>query len=678
MRNTFLNWVVLLLSMAGLVFLILARANNAPAQFFGIGVIVLSVLYFLRFELEFAKKLIYKFKNYEIPVPITILRWIRQEGWFYIITLTVVNIAFLSLGLIHLGAFMSVDEPKWLNTRVPQLYDALLTREWENTYINDKPGVLPSSLAGITNFFISKSDYGPDNIEHYLFWWRFPILLFNFITLFFVYHFVKKLFNKNIALLTTVFIALHPIIIGISQIVNPDATLWNTGFLSFIAFFLYLTSNQKKYIFYSGFFLGLALISKYFITIFYVVFFLAIYLEYLINETDKSQFFQHLQGTLKIYLVSMVTYTLLFPVTWIYPGQIIEGTVGADILSPGRTIILALVFLVLFELLAVKGRFTLLIKNRVDVGALILRIVSMTFLVAISFLLINLFMNYYFFDPQEYKLLDYERKEAQFVPALFASGYIALFTLSLPLLIGLCVFSISTFVKKILLPKKYDLILMTILLTIIIFVAGAAMGGFVISARYQIILYPLYALLAAVLYLKIFKFEKPTIITLALFVLITAVNASPFYIHYTNLLNFKNTTTMNGWGYGGYELAQLVNGTLGSKKMVVWSDREGFNEFYLGESFWRGKNNPFESSLGVKYLILSNDGEKIFQRALKKWREGQMHLYAREAVNTPILDYYKKEPLAKFCINNNPDYCTWIVKMDANDLQPPENQPDEL
>ncbi len=174
----------------------------------------------------------------KIPVFGYTIKWMYKEGLLHSTLLILVLLGFLFFGTYHLGQFMSVDEPKWVNVRVPQLYDSITNGTLESTYINDKPGILPAFLSGFVNFFLDYNSYksNPLSYEWYLTYWRLPIILFNLLLLIPIYFLTKKLTNKNVAILTTIFIGLNPIIIGISQIVNLDATLWSTVFISFLAF----------------------------------------------------------------------------------------------------------------------------------------------------------------------------------------------------------------------------------------------------------------------------------------------------------------------------------------------------------------------------------------------------------------------------------------------------------
>ena len=93
---------------------------------------------------------------------------------------------------------------------------------------------------------------------------RLPLVLFNGLLALYWYFLLRRIFQSNwISLLACSLILLSPILIGITQIVNPDALLWSTAFTavaSFIAFIMY----RKWYdVLVAGLFLGLALLSKY-------------------------------------------------------------------------------------------------------------------------------------------------------------------------------------------------------------------------------------------------------------------------------------------------------------------------------------------------------------------------------------------------------------------------------
>ncbi len=601
----------------------------------------------------------------KIPILKTIVRGFYKEGWFYSLSLMLVTSLFLIFGLNHLGKFMSVDEPKWVETRVPQLFEALKNQNWANTYINDKPGILPAFLSGTVNIFLDHNSYksSPLQYEQYLFWWRLPILIFNFLMLFFIYHFTKKLLNKDSALLTTGLIALNPVVIGISQIVNPDATLWSVGFLSFITFFLYLKTNNKKYLYYSGLFLGLSLISKYFASILYITFFLTIYLEYLFNKISRNQLFKRYTDILILFGISIFTYTVLFPATWVNPLQIFSGTIGSSILEPGIKYLALFFFLIFAELILFKEKITNYLKNKLSIEKILVYIFSLTFSLIFVAFLINILLDNKFFDFNKYVFFEFERRGVSIFQNIISSLYITILTFTLPLLVGLFGFTVILFSKKYYKVINYNLLTVSIFSFLSIFIIGSSLGGFITLTRYQILFYPICSLICSILFLNLFK-NKKVIYTVLFFISLTSlISSSPYYYHYTNLLNIKNYTTTEAWGFGGYELSQIINKLSDSRNITVWSDREGFNEFFIGNHYWRAKENPFDINNKVDYLVLTNGGERIFEMASNRYNQGAKDFYALLSKETPLLEYYKVTPEHKVCINKNPNNCIWIVKM---------------
>jgi 4-amino-4-deoxy-L-arabinose transferase-like glycosyltransferase len=605
----------------------------------------------------------------KIPVLNHVAKWIYKEGYFYSISLILVTSLFLIFGLNHLGQFMSVDEPKWADVRVPQLFKALEEHDWEATYINDKPGILPAFLSGAVNLFLDYEIYksNPLMYEKYLFFWRLPILLFNFLMLFVIYHFVKKLLKKDHALLITSLIALNPILIGISQIVNPDATLWSVGFLSFITFFIYLKTNLIKYVYYSGIFLGLALISKYFASIFYIIFFVVIYLEYLQCQTAKEQFLNRCIHLATLYGISILTYILLFPATWVNSSQIIKGTMGSDILSSGIQYFILFLFFAISELIIFKGKITNYLKNKfdIDIGKILTYFFGFALFVGFIVLLTNVVLSNIFFDFNDYLKIEYVRGFSISIQTILASGYTTIFVLTYPILIGILLFPVIFIGKKYHKELKNKLLILNaIYVTVTIFYVGSFIGGYILDTRYQILLYPLFSTLACILILAFCSNKKLVTAVIIIFLCITITQIQPFYFLYTNGLNINKYVITDAWGFGGYELAQKFNQMPDVKNIKLWFDREGFDDFFVGEdSYWRGKTNPFGENLDLDYLILSTGGERIFLKALNDYNNGKSYLYATVSGRTPILEYYKRQHALEICIQNNPNNCVWAVKI---------------
>jgi len=600
----------------------------------------------------------------KIPLLRNLIRWMYREGWFYSVLLIIVCFSFLGFGLVHLGQFISTDEPKWLDIRVPQLYEAIKTSDWDHTYISDKPGTLPAFLAGITNIFLDKNDFGPKNLERYLFWWRLPILFFDFIILFLIYYFLKKLLNKNCALLTTAFIAHSPVLVGISQIVNPDAVLWSLSFLTFIFFLLYLKTNNLKYILYGGVALGFSLVTKYFASYFYIFLFLTIYLEYLLNRTSIKQFFHRCFCLILLYGISFFTFVIFSPFSWGNYQLAIKGTFGSPILAPGINKFLIFLFLVFMELILLKGKISNYLRNSFNLGRLIVAFSSFLMLAIFLLLLINTFSNELLFNFNKNVL-----SESSFrVVNIFSDAMVSLYTMALTMTFPL----LSIFLYFIFFLKKkwadktetHSLLLSSVFAFIFLFIAGALLGGFSVNTKYQTILCPLYGLLGAIFFLAFFKNSKKIIIIATLISIAITATSAPFFFHFTNFLNLSDYVVTHAWGYGGYEMAQIMNELPNAENINVWVDEEGFHEFFVGKWYWRSKHNPFDPKLHIDYLILTPIGEKILTSALREYENGtrKKDFYVVLAKETPILEYYNKTPAISFCINNNPNDCINAVK----------------
>jgi len=570
------------------------------------------------------------------------------------IMLVLICVVFLVSGILHLGKFVSVDEPKWFLYRVPQLFDALAHNNFSQTYINDKPGIIPALLSGIVNYFTKYQNFNPSDVEHYFFYWRLPILIFNFLLLPLIFVLIKKLTNQKTAIIATTLMALNPVLVGISQIVNPDATLWSLSIVAFLYFMLYLKTNREQNVYLSGFFLGLALLSKYFVSIFYIVFFVAIYAEYLSGKTSKDEFLQRCLSYLKVVVISMVIYAIFFPATWVNPQLIIQGTIASSILGVGSDLYITFFLLVLMDFFLLSGKFSNLMANLNIYKAL--RVLNWLFVLTVAFVILNSLLNFRYFDANYQIFYVSQMHKVDLLGNFLASCYMMTYTLTPLLLLPL---TANGFIK--LKDDFLNLILFIIYLTVILFLVGSSIAGFLLLPRYQIILYPLFSLASAIILSHLIT--KKTffyIIGTALLSLISLLRAYPYYLNYSNFLNFKNVVVSESWGFGGYEVAEYLNSLDQAKDITIWSDREGTNDFFIGKSLWRVTANPFDKTNKVDYLVLTPVGERIFRNSLQNEKQ---NLYKQVASSTPLLDYYKKKPEFEILINGNPNNYIKVVKL---------------
>lgn len=238
----------------------------------------------------------------------------NQEIIFLLIGMLFFNI----FGIYHLAENETVDEHFWKYSRIQEYFSGIKKgfekNNWKNTRINDKPGVTVALLSGISLPFIpdpqtheisekdkrvlvknksgekEKKDlyniYDINKTFSINFGLRLPILLFNgLLMLPIIFWLLKKSFGSKTAIFSIFFISLNPILIGISQIINPDALLWSLCLASILSFIALLKTREKKFIFLAGVFTGFALLTKYTANLLFV-FYPLIFVLYKILEKD--------------------------------------------------------------------------------------------------------------------------------------------------------------------------------------------------------------------------------------------------------------------------------------------------------------------------------------------------------------------------------------------------------
>lgn len=598
-----------------------------------------------------------------VPIVRHIVKYWYCEGWYYGVVLTLVLFVSLAFMLYHLGQFMSVDEPKWIYIRVPQLFQSLLTFDWAGTYINDKPGILPSFLSGLTLLPLTRFvSYSPESMELILFWWRFPIVIFNIVMLYATYLLLKRLFTKDDAILCTSLLALNPIIVGISQIVNPDATLWSTGFLCLLSFFIFLKERNDMFAILSGILLGLALLSKYFASFLYVAIFAAILIYFSVDtELTVSDLKQILIRYGIIIGVSIITYTLFFPATWVNAEQIWYGTFGF-ILKFGVLPIVVLFSILLSDIFLFDGFMTTRVRS-ISNRAIphIFKIVLITTAAIIALLLLNSMGHISIFNLTEF-MHNTNSLDLSYFHLLLASLYQTLYTLPLPLIIlfgvSLCAYSFCSNSRH-----QKGTIKTTVMLSSIVFIglflAGSTLGGYLANSRYQILLYPIFSIIASIGVSKIVQSENTrkmiTLVIIAVSILIL-LSTAPFYFQFNNALNIRGEGLSDPWGFGGYEIAQYLNQIPNAEHITIYTDREGFEEFFHGYTFFRSRTEGIHQS---DYLLLSSGGERIFLKSLNMYDDTlspQTKDYAYYAHDTQLLQMYEMPAEYEIILSNGNSY----------------------
>ncbi len=536
----------------------------------------------------------------------------------------------LTLGLARLGNYSSVDEPYWTYGRITKFWNGIKAHNWKTTSVNDKPGITVAILSGAGLATIDpmpykslrgdvKTDAELRDINTINFAFRLPIYLFCVILLPFFYILLRKLFDEAIALIGFTLIGLSPIILGISLIINPDSLLWIFLPLSFLSYLVFQKTESKKYLYWSGFLLGLALLTKYVANILYIFFFFLPFLEYILAE-KKPELRSYLKKSLRDYAllvaISMVTYFILYPATWVNPKILLDGTFLSQAFRTTWPLFVGLIFFILTDVFLFKEKLT---QWMLDVFSkykhALIQSVAVLFLFGIAFTLLNTYTGMRLFDTaatlaspkgEGVGLLLYADK-------ITADIYSLIFGISPIALLGLIVALLLVTKKKWL--ESYEAkIVFFFSLFILFYYLASTVNSVVATVRYQIVLYPFAFVMSAIGLSHILSLKKvsryfPTFAGVALVIVLSVwslLSVRPFYFAYTStLLPEQYFVNLKDMGDGSYEAAQYLNSLPNPEKLTVWSDKGAVCAVFKGKCII-GFSNKRIKGVNFDYVVVSS------------------------------------------------------------------------
>lgn len=547
------------------------------------------------------------------------------------LAITACMLIFFISGLFHLSKFETVDEHFWKYERVPRYWlEGILEHNPLKTYINDKPGVSTAIISGLGLPFIQNpvehrirdakitsndnyTVYDSNQTEKINFALRFPLLLFNTFFLIYFFWIIKKLGESDLlAVTSTFFIASSPILIGISQIINPDTLLWSFGSAALITFWVLLRKKERKYLILTIFLTGLALLSKYTAGILFALYLLSFFSHIIFNEQKLSDDKNAKETTLNfifnyfaIFIGSAILYAIGMPAAIVKLKYLYRGTIGSPSFHP----IMWPVFFIL-ALLIIDAVFlrSLLIKKTAATAQRFKKYAlhgsALLMLVIFSFLFINSWFGQKFINLDNVREVAYFEKKLQF--PMFAQDMapiklfkeIATEIYPLPFSIApIAIFFILFLWIRILQGRNHRLQSEILILTLLplILAVGGLISGVLLNPRYMIIVYPLALFLAslgAIEFIELFatyaKISRRNIIIIVSFFILTLniyaiISIKPFYFNYMSFLLPKDQLITDSWGYGSYEAAQYINSLPNAEDVVIWADRSAICQFIKGK-----------------------------------------------------------------------------------------------
>lgn len=562
------------------------------------------------------------------------IKGISKNGYLAGLVLAV----FLGSGIFHITKFVTADEHYWFYERVPQYWEAIRDGKWKKTKINDKPGISVAIVSGTGLLFEKdiESHYQEKDrfeifdwrrTEELLFRFRLPILIFNLILGIYIFWSLSKLFeDSHLALWGLALVYLSPILVGMSQIVNPDALIWATSLSGVISFLVFQKTKEMKFILFAGLATGLALLSKYTANILFIFYLAALFLDYLFDSSlhakekslEAARYFRRSFLALgATFLIGAATFAVLMPAAIRNPKHLYLGTLGFESMRPILPFIGAFILLILLDSFLFQSRIVR------SVGRLFQKykkIISGMFFLVMSFLFLLVLLNriggFNWLDvegvPIDAKTADVFADDSGFLKQVFLELYPLIFSLTpLVLLSVLYVWVRRIWTDR---SRKYDFLVFSLSSFLAIFVLGAIFSDLLLTTRYWVIIYPFLGLLGA---LGIAEFWEDFLsgrvrkfyVSLAV-ILVSGASlflSAPFYYNYSSFLLPEKYIVSDLWGFGGYEAAEYLNSLPDAENLTIWSDYYGVCEFFRGKC-----STDYKFQQPIDYCVLTRRGEIRF------------------------------------------------------------------
>jgi 4-amino-4-deoxy-L-arabinose transferase-like glycosyltransferase len=538
----------------------------------------------------------------------------------------------LLFGLNDIGKAAYVDEKLWIYDRIEQYWDNMREGDWKNTRPSDKPGVTTALISGPGLFFFDPTDFeegntNKDQLTGLFSSLRTPQFLMVTFLIFLAFFLIKKLLGSSIALFATALIALSPLLLGLSRIINPDALLWIILFLCFLSFSLYLKKSTLVWIYMSGVFLGLALLTKYIANIFLVFSLAMIFIDLIFCKRDKMQFNKLLKDRITHYSImlftALSTFFILYPGTWVKHDRLLIATLQSEAFASTWIYFVLILLLLIVDTFFLKNHLLEKVISflRVHKKWFAFSIMSI-FLACIAITLVNTYAHMSLFDfPEIIESPKSAHNNFSWLALFLASFYPLVFGLT-PLALIASLFAMSRiFTCKDWVQK--DVVILQSIVFILLYYIASTLNNVVPIVRYQIVLYPFMILIASIgLYdlVRIFSQKHKTILWISGIIILIGtyqlILLHNFYFSYNSSLLPKDyIINSKDMGDGNYEIAQYLNNLPNAHMLLIWTDKRGVCQFFVG-----GCNNMIQDmdivniAPEIDYYIISQNRENYIER----------------------------------------------------------------
>ncbi len=529
-----------------------------------------------------------------------------NSSWRFIGLVLAVGV-FLVAGLYHLERGAYVDERLWTYSnekRLEKYWNNILERDWAHTRPSDKPGVTLAILEGPSLLFVTPSQFaaqkGTDayiadkkGFAQMLFAMRLPLVLFGALALVLFYNVIVALFARRIAFLATLFIATSPILIGMSRIVNPDALTWIFMPLALLAYLATFKRRHMRWVVLTGVLLGLSLLTKYIATIFIVFFPVVLLYEALALPTSQRRSFlaHHIRALGVIALIALSTIALLYPGVWVRADRLLITTLWSQpFATPLWQIVLTAMIAVFVDVRYFRARFATRFIALLAKPLILLRRITPFVILLSAALVVIATMTQWPAVPFEDILSSPKTSTndgANLWQAFLTAFYVLLYSIH-PIAYAGFIASLALLLRE----KHYSSFLQRVLFYCLLFIAffySASLASTTVPiVRYQIMLYPIAFLCAAIginYVIRHIGIRLHGVLFSVLLVMLSfsLVRIAPLYFSYNSaLLPANHIINPKDMGDGSYEAAQWLNALPNAEALTIWTDKRGVCTFFVG------------------------------------------------------------------------------------------------
>jgi hypothetical protein len=569
-------------------------------------------------------------------------------------------------GIHNIEKFAAVDEALWTFDRIPNFWKDMGQYDWRNARVSDKPGLPVAVASGLGLFFendpkrfkemdANRPGWEAIDFENLNKKFRIPVFALTILFLPLFYFATRKIVEKNTAIIFLILLATSPLILGNSRIINPDSILWIFVPLSIIYFLTFLEKEAPRQVYLSGFFLGLAILTKYTANILFPFFLALIPFYYIFNNYNLS-FGDYLKKSFRAYatlvIISLTTFFVLYPAVWEKPDRIFLGTILSQAFVSILPFFAGLIILILFDLAIFQARFfSAIVEFFKKFRRMLFTFVVGIFITSVALVTLNTYLGM--------KFLNFEKVLASPKSSHVFAGYPGLFLTDFyPLVFGisaLAIFAISILTIKMLFTKNListkNRVITSLILFILMFYLGSAVTHVALIIRYQIVIFPVIILLAAISIWELLEkiksdiWKNLLIIGLACVSLLDLAFSAPQFMSYSSfLLPKENYLDIKDMGTGSYEAAAYLNTLPNAKNLKIWTDKNGVCTFFEGECF-TVYDFPFLEKTNIDFLVLSAGrasrsqtmaGQKtLYGEKISHWYASEKYTWKLDLGNRP-------------------------------------------